>query len=65
MIPINFENFILRGCSLKNSAHIYGLVTYTGKKKNHYILKKKIINLSVKNLNSEIKILEKKKKKFL
>lgn len=29
-IPLDQSNFILRGCSLKNTAFIYGLVAYTG-----------------------------------
>lgn len=29
-IPIDFNNFILRGCSLRNTKYIYGLVSYTG-----------------------------------
>lgn len=30
MIPLDQSNFILRGCSLKNTAWVYGLVCYTG-----------------------------------
>ena len=29
-VPLDQNNFILRGCSLRNTAWIYGLVTYTG-----------------------------------
>ena len=29
-IPLDQNNFLLRGCSLKNTAFIYGLVCYTG-----------------------------------
>ena len=29
-LPIDEQNFILRGCSLKNTEWIYGLVVYTG-----------------------------------
>ena len=29
-VPIDFNNFILRGCSLRNTKYIYGLVSYTG-----------------------------------
>ena len=28
--PLSEQNFILRGCSLKNTKYIYGLVSYTG-----------------------------------
>ena len=27
---LNDQNFILRGCSLRNTNHIYGLISYTG-----------------------------------
>lgn len=30
IIPVNDNNFILRGCSLQNTELIYGLVAYTG-----------------------------------
>lgn len=29
-IPIDVNNFVLRGCSLRNTNYIYGLVAYTG-----------------------------------
>lgn len=29
-ISINYENFLLRGCSLRNTDWIYGLVTFPG-----------------------------------
>jgi len=28
---MNFNNFILRGCNLRNVKYVFGLVTYTGK----------------------------------
>lgn len=27
---INFNNFLLRGCAVRNVRYIYGLVSYTG-----------------------------------
>lgn len=29
-IPLDSNNFVLRGCSLKNTEFVYGLVLYTG-----------------------------------
>lgn len=29
-IPLDENNFILRGCSLRNTCYIYGVITYTG-----------------------------------
>jgi hypothetical protein len=29
-MPLDANNFVLRGCSLRNTDWIYGLITYTG-----------------------------------
>lgn len=29
-IPLDSSNFVLRGCSLKNTKNIIGLIAYTG-----------------------------------
>lgn len=29
-IPLDENNFVLRGCSLRNTNYIYGVITYTG-----------------------------------
>lgn len=31
VFPLNYDNFLLRGCKLKNTEFVVGFVTYTGK----------------------------------
>ena len=42
-IACDSQNFVLRGCSLRNTDFIYGLITYSGCLKNLFFIKTQTI----------------------